>query len=467
MTFDGPPTISISSTHNGRALFPYQVAGVEQIVNRFKHVLLADVPGAGKTAQAIVACDYLGAKTILVICPASLRANWSKEFSMWSEYRRREAMVLSTRDAGLIESAALVLVSYDLAAKEIVTAALIKRSWDVLILDECHYLKGRRSKRSRVIRDAISKHAGKILAISGTPLPNGRAIEAYPVFSMLDFERFGKWPRFIAEWTYPEANQWGVNYDRSKNLKELGRIARERFMIRRPKEEVLGQLPPLIRQTIPLAIEDKKLEALADESLELINEAEGLVERGEPPPAHIATARRQLGIAKVTAAGEFIENLLTEEKQVVVMAHHREVLDLLLLYFAVTPHVTLRGETSPAERQAAVEKFQGGKVRLFFGSIQAAGVGITLTAASALVMVEASWVPGENDQCEARIRRVTQDRITRAFYLTVRDSLDDAITGIVLRKQRDIKQVLGDVPAQSERLSEVNVNETMKMEMKT
>jgi len=67
-----------------KTLFPYQEDGVDLIVNRYNDVLLADHPGAGKTAQAVVAADRMNANKILVITPASLRENWRREFKLWS-----------------------------------------------------------------------------------------------------------------------------------------------------------------------------------------------------------------------------------------------------------------------------------------------------------------------------------------------------------------------------------------------
>lgn len=430
----------ISSGLNGRTLFPYQQEGVELLVER-PRALLADPPGAGKTAQAIVAADRVEAKWILVVCPASLRLNWAKEFRLWSDRRRMLHVVLSGQgDKCRVMNAAgkVTITSYELAVSAADTLAGF--DWDLVIFDEAHFLKGQKSQRSKVCREKLAPTARRIIAITGTPLPNGRAVEAWPVFSMLDPEEFGHFWRFVKTYTYPEETPWGTKYDRSKNLKQLGALARERFMIRRTKQETLGQLPPLQRQTVPLVVPEV-LDGLA-----FLSEAEELVTSGEVLPGPIATARRELGEAKVRAACDFIRTMLESEEQVVVFFHHRSVglaLRAALDQASVT-FVSIVGETPPEARQSAVDAFQGGKARVFLGSIGAAGTGITLTASSVVVMVEASWVPSENEQCEARCYRVSQSELTRVFYLVVPDSLDDAITNTVIAKQRNIERVLGE-----------------------
>lgn len=411
------------------------------MTNRFHHVLLADPPGAGKTAQAILACKAIGAKTILVVCPASLRLNWVREFKMWADIAAWPMM----RGAETPESS-VVVVSYDLAARPSVLDKLSAQPWDVLILDEVHFLKSSRSKRTKACLKILAPKAMKVIAITGTPLPNGRALELQPIFTAFCPELFGNWHKFVERYCIKEITPWGVQYNGSRNLKELGKLARERFMIRRSKEEVLASLPPLVRQQVPLSLKGSDTKRLITESLTCLKEVLEAVEAGQSVAVpHLSTLRRELGVAKSLPAAKFILDLLEEERQVVVMAHHKEVISALGREFdaAGVTFVTLLGDTPPVERQNAVNDFQAGKSRVFLGSLLAASVGITLTAARAVVLVESSWVPSDNEQAEGRCFRIGQTDITRIFYLVVPDSLDEAVTSAVIRKQRNIETTLG------------------------
>lgn len=414
------------------ALFEYQREGVELICNKFQDVLLADHPGAGKTRQAICAADRLNAQNIIVVCPASLRENWKREFAKWSNIERPAHCVFKGGDA---IRCGITIVSYELAGglKNIPDYEL-----DLLILDEAHYLKNQKSKRTKVIFNRYWPNAKKRIAITGTPLPNGRAIEAYALFSHLAPKHFGNFWQFTNTYCVKEVTRFGTNWNRSKNLESLGNKARELFMIRRKKEETLGQLPRLVRMQRPLTgVKIRDIENDCD------------VLRGveeEPSSPKFVSLRRMLGMAKVGAAYKYIMELLKEVERVVVFVHHVDVMVELraALEYEEVPLVSVSGNTSPQERQDAIDAFQAGGVNVFLGSLLACNTGITLTAAHDVVFVEYDWVPENNIQAEGRCYRIGQTEVTRSHYLCIPDSLDDKITGVILKKQRDVAMVMGD-----------------------
>jgi SWI/SNF-related matrix-associated actin-dependent regulator 1 of chromatin subfamily A len=322
--------------------------------------------------------------------------------------------------------------------------------FDAIIFDECHYLKNRQAIRTKVALTHVWDLAPYHWLLSGTPLPNGRASEAYPYFAKLSPADFGNWKQFAATYCIEETapwNGWLKLYRKSKNLDQLGRIAREKFMLRRSAAEVLAYLPPLQRQIIPLSMSGSSVRKLAEESQKYIAETLRQIEDGNMQLSEsMSTMRRLLGEAKVPYAISFIWELLeeTESSKVVVFAHHVNVLCKLkdLLVEKGISHVILGGATSASDRQKAVDEFQNGDAKVFLGSLMAANVGITLTAASCCVMVESDWTPSINEQAEGRIFRIGQKEISRVFYLTVPNSLDDAITMALVKKQRNILKTL-------------------------
>ncbi len=401
-------------------LFPYQTEGVELIVNKYNDVLLADHPGAGKSAQAIIAARVLKANRVLVICPASLCENWKREFKLWSFTPEK-----------------LVILSYEMAVKK--ASSLIEQSFDLMICDEAHYLKSAKSKRSKVVLNQIWPSAKKHILITGTPLPNGRACEGHNIFSKLAPDEFGDWFKFLSTYCVRAITPWGVNFNKSKNLEVLGEICKRRFMIRRQRADTIGQLPPLVRTQI--AVE-------ADTSLDLgeafdEDEALAAIESGNIMP--FASLRQKLGLQKVTSSVDYISTLLNEEKHVVVFAHHHSVIAQLQTAFMQSKisHVTFTGNSTAVEKQKAIDFFQAGKVQVFLGSLLAANVGITLTKSSNVVFVEFDWVPENNTQAEGRCYRIGQTAITRSHYLYIPDSIDDRILSAVLLKQKNIAKVMG------------------------
>lgn len=417
-------------------LFKYQEEGIELICNKYKDVLLADHPGAGKTCQVIRAADKLATKKILVICPASLRENWKREFKKWSIRDLNIVVAFGIKE--LSQRADVYIISYDLATK-----GYFPNTDEVclLVLDEAHYLKNSESLRTKNCLNIYWKRAKKRIAITGTPLPNGRAIEGFSLFSKLCPREFGKKREYLDTYCIKEQTPWGVNYNRSKNLEHLGKICRREFMIRRPRAETVGQLPDLIRMKVSLDgfSLDTYQENMSDNLL-------GKFDFTKELPPEIKSEWRMHGIQKVFASVEYIKHLLKEVKNCVVFAYHKDVVRELSerLTANTVTNCVVNGDTDVTDRQGLVDKFQNGDVKVFIASLKAASTGITLTAASDVVFVECDWVPSTNEQAEGRCYRVSQTQITRSHYLVIPDSLDDTITSAVIRKQKNITKVMSD-----------------------
>ena len=423
--------------------FPYQEEGAEALFsfitsNASRGALLADPPGAGKTVQAILTARKLKARSILVICPASLRLNWQREFKMWWP-EKGCSVIRNGKDR--IEND-VVIVSYNLASRGEAPHLLALSKWDMLILDEAHACKNPASNTSRACMVTIWNSCTHRLAMTGTPLPNGRAYEAWTLFSRMAPQYFGNSAAYLSRYCIPEHTEWGVTYPHSKNLSELGEIAKKNFMVRRKREDILGQLPEMIRSRVPLEVPRLKV-AEAVEGVD-VSEVVHCVDLGLPMKSDaLSTARRKLGILKVEPSIDFIRNVVLEEtKKVVVFCHHREVFFPLCDAFK-GECVSINGTTSLDDRQKAIDAFQNDeRVRVFIASITAASTGITLTAASTVVFVEADWTPSINEQAEGRINRIGQKELMRALYLVVPDSLDEAVMWSVHKKQRNIGKVL-------------------------
>jgi len=332
----------------------------------------------------------------------------------------------------------VIIISYELAVKH--AAKLSKLTFDLMILEEAHYLKSTKSKRSKTILGELWNTSKKHILITGTPLPNGRAVEGYNIFSRLAPAEFGDWYKYVSTYCVKSITPWGINFDKSKNLAVLGEKAKQLFMIRRSREETIGQLPPLVRMQVPLTASFQlELGEAFDE-----DEMLAAIESGNILP--FASLRQKLGLQKVKGSVDYIKELLQSEAHIVVFAHHAAVIAQIktALMNEKISHVVLTGSTSAKEKQKAIDDFQAGKAQVFLASQLAANVGITLTKSSNVVFVEFDWVPENNTQAEARCYRIGQTAITRSHYLCIPDSIDDRILTAVLRKQKNIQKVLGN-----------------------
>jgi SWI/SNF-related matrix-associated actin-dependent regulator 1 of chromatin subfamily A len=418
-------------------LHPYQIVGAEWLSSR-QAALLADDMGLGKSAQAIRACDDLLAHTVLVVCPASVVENWRREFAKFS--------VLGTVPT---------VYSYDAITRG--TAKLLHH-YGVLILDEAHYLKSRDAKRTQAIfgekcdgEGGLAERAEYVFALTGTPMPNHPA-ELWPMLRALAPETItGKsgrpmhyWP-FVTSYCTTRDNGFGIQITGGKRHDVL-REKLQPFMLRRLKSEVLTDLPPItwgelfVEGKIDVFKEMKEGSALVDKVLR----EKGVDGLREIAP-HVATLRRLTGLAKVAPVVEWVKEWLeSTDRKLVLFAHHREVIEGLHEKFG-HQCVVLTGSTSSEGRQRAIDRFQSreGYPRILLGQIQAAGVGITLTAASDVLFVESSWVPAENSQAAMRVHRIGQVNPCLIRFATLAGSIDEQIQKAVARKTADITKILG------------------------
>ena len=233
-------------------------------------------------------------------------------------------------------------------------------------------------------------------------------------------------------------------WDGAANLEELQEIMRSRFMVRRLKKDVLPELPAKRRQVIILEPKPQLAKLIAKEIKTYEEHAAGKTDYDQDLPSigEIAELRKKIALRKVPYVVDHIREVLNEQPKVVVFVHHHEVGDALMEVFG-SEAVLLDGRVSTNDRQAGIDRFQTDPVcRVFVGSIQAAGVGITLTAASVAIFVELSWVPGEISQCEDRLHRIGQCSSVLIQHLILEGSLDERVVDVLIRKQEILDKVL-------------------------
>lgn len=405
---------------------PYQLAGIEFAAGR-DAVLIGDEMGLGKTVQAIgIVNQDRTAERVLVVCPASLKINWQREIDKW----------------GVSPCVEWAIINYDQLHK-----LDVHQLWDVVILDEAHYVKNPEAKRSQLARRIWARR--KIL-LTGTPILN-RPVEVFHLLHILDTiawplaarHKFGL--RYCAAYQRKVGRKYVWDYSGASNLDELREILKP-YMIRRTKAEVLTQLPPKRRQIIELPVGGLSSvfrKTLHDSVQSYGEQVQQLDCNVEALWTKLAALRHETALAKVATAVECIKDALESSEKIVVFAHHRDVLDALHQALADYNPVVVHGGTPLQDRQAAVDTFQRiPGCQLFLGNIQAAGVGLTLTAASHVVFVELDWVPGNVSQAEDRCHRIGQRESVLVQHLVLEGSLDALIAKSLVKKQNIIDKAL-------------------------
>ena len=441
------PESDDSVTH-ALGYLPFQTSGIAAAVKRLKThqaVAVFDDQGLGKTIQAIGVLNELKFKTVCVVCPASLRLNWKSELEKWwvrPEGSTGETVpVLTGKAAENLSPDSNVIISYDLSGK------ILGRKFDLIIIDECHKLKNKKTERSvnvLVHKKAITKNT-KTIVLSGTPLPNGRAEELFNVLSNLAPDVIDSYPKywdFVRRFCILTEDEYGVSITGTQNHEELGiRLRGSGFMVRRMKSAVLKDLPPK-RYSMVLLSPTPGMRKLIKR--EAAFSAEDIILHGVPVGSGLPVIRHEMGLAKVPMCLEFIENLIESgTEKLVVFAYHKDVIQILCDKLAGYGSAQITGSTPPTQRQDIVMKFQDrtSGLRILIGQLQAAGEGFTMTAAHDVVMVERSWVPGENDQVEDRLHRIGQNESVMVYDLVVQGSIDAAILKASRNKKDDSDKI--------------------------
>lgn len=393
------------------SLYDYQQTGVRHLIAT-NSALLADDMGLGKTRQAIVAADILtqGGLKVLIVCPASLIINWSREIAM------------------VIPDASIGAQCYKSDAKWTVTnyerlGDLLKHAHEfhVMITDEAHLLKEPTSMRTRLAFDVASKIPFRFI-LTGTPILNRECeihtllrLSGHPIgnIPLRDFEeQFSGDPQF--------------RNDLNNRIQE--------WMLRRKKDMVLRTLKGKQHQIVAIeASEDHRTkynEALNNPDLF--------------PLQKVIQLRQILEAAKLDAVGEMVGEMQADDK-VLIFCEFVDTVAVLkerLEAVGVTAS-TLTGNDSHAKRQRAVDEFQQNpEVRAFIGTTMAAGVGLNLTAANYVIFASLPWTPALKDQAEDRAYRNGQNRVVIVKIPLMDGTIDIALWEMLQYKRAIASEVL-------------------------
>lgn len=420
------------------ALHQHQIEGAAWVTPRAR-AYLADAPRVGKTRTLLHATRLRGTapEKILVLCPANARTRW-----------RREAQALGFELPHVFSYNEIV------NRGEVGRMNMLQHGFEILILDEAHYLCSATSTRTKLICGArgYARRIETVWAASGTPIPKNIGqfwTLASGVFGDYTLRTWGI--RTFEEWCarFAEIGRREVQIGARRMWQDVivGIKDKEAFkeylrglMLRRTLADLGTSVPALDMQDLVL---DSRFSEYVDPEtavkLALVIE-QGGIDAIERDP-HLSRMRRKFGLHKAPVVAEIIADELERrpEQKVVVLAHHTEVLDAFEEALAVFGLVRFEGATSPAAREQAEREFQTNPaVRVFLGQNQACRENLTLSAAETVYLVEPDWTGAWNVQMANRIMDVTTKDAHRVAQLCVlANSLDEAI---VARSRREIAQ---------------------------
>eukprot|EP00760_Papus_ankaliazontas_P037734 PhM_4_TR8733/c0_g1_i1/m.82555/K14440/SMARCAL1, HARP; SWI/SNF-related matrix-associated actin-dependent regulator of chromatin subfamily A-like protein 1 len=430
-------------------LRPFQRDGVQFVIDHNGRAMIGDEMGLGKTVQAIASASYYSSEwPLMILCPCSLKGTWKRELTHWLPMLEPSRIfVLSANVSGVRppDGTLVIIVPYSLVCSR--QAQLLQLNIQVAIVDESHYLKNYRAKRTTAVAN-ILRSTRRVILLSGTPAV-ARPLELLSQVNFL-MPGFFSFTSFTARYCNGHKNGMGV-WDTSghSHLKELQWLLHRTVLIRRKKETVLKELPNKIRQEVPIEVTATERGAMQRELTELRKRM--AEQRGKPSSSvsapDFSNLKSSIDVyymsAKAKAPGvcEYLSDLMETGEKFLVFAHHLEMLNAVEK--VVKKHcdaekweyIRIDGSTPEHGRSGLVEHFRTTEdCKVAILSMLAAGTGLTFTPCSNVVFTELHWTPAILAQCEDRVHRIGQKNCCTAKYLLAQGTIDEILWPILQAK---------------------------------
>lgn len=432
------------SKYEHRPPLEHQKVAIESLLKNKKYIL-ADDMGLGKTTSTIIAALETGAKKVLIICPATLKINWEREIQLYS---KKTTYICEGKN--FTGDADFVIMNYDIIknfhdSKKPKESQILNSGFDLVIIDEAHYIQNVQAQRTKLINDLV-KNIERLWLLTGTPMTS-RPINYFNLLSLVDSPVAKNWMAYVVR--YCSGYQFKVgprkvwNVMGASNLEEL-RDRTSSTVLRRLKEDVLD-LPEKIITPVYLRLRSKRYE-------EVMGDYYNWYERNPEESKNLSIqftklteVRQVIAEEKTQHTIELAENFIEQDKKVIIFCNFTKSLETIVEHFGKAA-VRLDGQMSKVQRQDAVDRFQEDeKVKVFVGNVKAAGVGITLTAAEAVIMNDLSFLPSDHSQAEDRAYRYGQKNNVLVYYPIFENTIEGIIYDILNMKKRIIGTVMGDI----------------------
>ena len=429
--------------YSHRPPLEHQKEAIQKLVEN-KKFILADDMGLGKTTSTIIAALESGSKKVLIICPATLKINWKREIENYSD-----KSVYIAEGKNFSTDADFVIINYDIIknfhdTKKKGESQILDANFDLVVVDEAHYIKNATAQRTKLINDLVKK-VDRLWLLTGTPMTS-RPIDYFNLLSLIESPVAKNWMAYAIR--YCQGYQFNVggrkvwNVMGASNLEEL-RDRTSGLTLRRLKENVLD-LPDKIITPVYLRLKSKMYEEIMGEYYDWYDKNPEESKSLTVQFTKLTKIRQVIADEKISQTIELAENIVEQGKKVIIFCNFTDSLNKICEHFGKAA-VKVDGSMSKPERQHSVDSFQDSdKIKVFVGNIKAAGVGITLTAAEAVIMNDLSFLPSDHAQAEDRAYRYGQKNNVLVYYPIFENTIEGIIYDILNNKKQVIATVMGD-----------------------
>ena len=485
ISYEPLPMPTLSVPHNMLIEpYEYQKEGIAYALEK-KRCIMGDEMGLGKTAQAIGTMTASGAFPALVICPASLKLNWQREFKKFGGIN---AIILDDSNRNIWQNilrmkrsdgkpfAQVVIVNYEslkkffvrrLNRQERFTLKSIEfdervRLFRSVIIDESHKCKSNKTQQSKFVQ-GIAQGKEYILELTGTPVVNNNMDLIQQLNIMGRMEEFGGFTKFVGRYCA------GMN--KSSHLKELNYRLRQSCFFRRQKKDVLTQLPDKTRSYLVTDISNRKeyndaerdiLKYLKDytnaDNEKILKALRGAI------MVKMGILKQVSARGKIDSAVDIIHNTIDGGEKLIVFCFLKEVVAALKSEFPEA--VTVTGDDNDKQKQRAVDQFQeNAACKLIILNYRSGGTGLTLTAASNVLFVEFPWTYSDCCQAEDRAHRNGQKNAVTCTYLLGSGTIDEYMFNLIQTKKEISNGVTGTEDETHEKISQQQMVLNAAMDM--
>jgi hypothetical protein len=455
------PAPSSLRAPQGLELMPHQAQLVAATAEGHRTFLLADEPGLGKTAQALLAAEAANAYPLLVVVPNVVKTNWAREAGLWTPHR--PATVIHGNGETIDGFADIVVVNYEVLDRHV--GWIGDFGFRGMVVDEAHFIKNKTSQRSQHVLELSERIRSRtarplLMALTGTPLIN----------DIDDFRAIWQFLGWIDD-NKPLGRLMDALEDTGLTPADPGFYAAARRcvidlgIVRRRKVDVAADIPARRIADLPVELEgpagrsiraaERDLArrmvaryetALANRSSDAVVEGIDLdlarrVARSELKDAaatatgeNVFSMMRRIGQAKAALAADYAAQLVRSAGKVVFFAKHVDVMDTAEETFAKLGirYSSIRGDQSATARQKNIDAFVNDPdVAVAVCSLTAAGVGLNLQVASNIVLAELSWTDAEQTQAIDRSHRIGQDEPVTAWRIIAAQTIDARIAELI------------------------------------
>lgn len=408
----------LNANFGDRVLFDHQKAGVKHQLDKVRSIIAADM-GTGKTLMALAAVKYLNLP-VHVIAPVSLHDNWEREA------------------AGVGVKLEKVVSSSNIGAPPDHEVALI--------VDECHYFQNEKSNRTKAFLSYVDK-AVFLSLLSGTPVKNGRPSNLYPLLVAIRHPIARNRQFFYNRYckVKKEKGRKKAVTTGGSNLIELHNFIMDNIFVKTKKECLdLPEKMRILRVAEPTDQEqgmfDFVFKALRERYFERLKT--GKIKESNEAINILSAVRHAASWAKISTAKTLVEELIQEDRPVVLFMNYRDSSEALLSELEpIASCGILTSKISGDKRDAIIQDFQAGKYKILIATYGTGGVGVTLTAASDVILIDRPWSSAEAIQGEDRCHRIgTINPVTVVWVQNF--SVDKHIDNILIEKQKNISEIM-------------------------